>query len=325
MYLRLKDLRMAIILGIICPALLFWFVEDKNKEPLPSVTVPVTEPEIVTTALPEVLYLPVLMDDGIIEQMELDTYLTSVVLCEMPADFESEALKAQAVVARTYALRRLEGNGKHTGAAICTDASCCQGYRSQEEYLSNGGRQELLDKVIAAVRETTNEVLVYDGELIEATYFSCSGGTTEDAQAVWGSFIPYLQSTESPGEERATHYTDTVVFKTEEFQRLLGSELSSEPENWIEGITYTEGGGVDTIQICGVLYKGTTLRQKLGLRSTSFVITVLGNTVTITTKGFGHRVGMSQYGADAMALQGSTYPEILSHYYQGAELVDYSG
>lgn len=261
------------------------------------------------------------MPEGTICRLPLEEYITSVVLREMPADFEPEALKAQAVVARTYTLRRSAAGGKHPGGDICTDPSCCQGYWEEAAYIESGGTEESLQKVKSAVNATAGQVLTYQGKLIEATYFSCSGGMTEDAAAVWGSDLPYLQAVKSPGEEKATHYTDTVSFTGKEFQDKLGIKLSGSPERWIGKVTYTDGGGVATMQIGGEEYTGTQLRQKLGLRSTAFVMTAVGNTVTVTTKGFGHRVGMSQYGADAMAVSGSTYAQILAHYYQGTELV----
>lgn len=264
------------------------------------------------------------MVDGNIKIIPLEDYLVSVVLREMPADFEIEALKAQAVVARTYTLRRLKMGGKHDAAVVCTDSSCCQGYYDREEYISNGGKEDQLIKVVAAVTSTASEVLVYNDDLIDATYFSCSGGRTEDALSVWGADIPYLQSTESPGEEDATHYIDTVSISTADFANKLDLDTEIPPYKWIKSIKYTNGGGVDEIQICEKTYKGTEVRQKLGLRSTAFIISVVGDAVTITTKGFGHRVGMSQYGADAMAIQGKTYRDILAHYYRGVELIAYA-
>jgi stage II sporulation protein D len=147
---------------------------------------------------------------------------------------------------------------------------------------------------------------------------------TEDASSVWGSDIPYLQATESPGEEKATHFTDTVQYTTKEFADRLGRALEETPATWVEEITYTPGGGIANMRICDINYPGTELRKLLGLRSTSFLLSIVGDTVTITTKGYGHRVGMSQYGADAMAVQGSTYEQILKHYYQGVELSQYN-
>jgi len=249
--------------------------------------------------------------------MKLEDYIVCVLLAEMPSEFEQEALKAQAVAARTYTLKRQQAGNKHENAAVCTDASCCQAYCPEEDFLVSGESTEALNKMKNAVLSTAGQVLTYDGALIEATYFSCSGGRTEAAVAVWGSEVAYLQAVDSPGEENASHYMDTVSFTLQEFADKMGVELSG---SWLGKITYTDGGSVETITIGSKQFKGTEMRQKLGLRSTAFVITPVGDKVTITTKGFGHRVGMSQYGAEAMAVQGKTYAEILAHYYPGTVL-----
>lgn len=261
------------------------------------------------------------LDGESVTTMPLEGYLVGVVLGEMPADFELEALKAQAVVARTYTCRRLL-TPKHENGQVCTDPACCQAYVSSEAYLQGGGTQTGLDRVCQAVEETAGQVLHYQGELIEATYFSCSGGRTEDAAAVWGTDVPYLQSVLSPGEEQATHYTGTVTFSSREFLEKLGLSLKKPVESWLGKVTYTAGGGVATMEIGGREFTGTELRKKLGLRSTAFVMTALQDSITVTTKGFGHRVGMSQYGAEAMAVQGSDYRQILAHYYLGTELAN---
>ena len=158
------------------------------------------------------------------------------------------------------------------------------------------------------------------GNLIDATYFSCSGGRTEDAVAVWGTDIPYLQTVESPGEEEAAVYTDLVEFTPEEFMARLGVSLPGVPSSWFGSVQYTQGGGVKTILICGQEYEGTDLRMQLGLRSTAFTIEVRDSRIYISTRGFGHRVGMSQYGADAMGRAGAHYQEIIAHYYQGVHV-----
>lgn len=257
---------------------------------------------------------------GNLQQMTLEEYLVGVVLAEMPADFEPEALKAQAVVARTYTRKRMEGS-KHSGASVCMDPGCCQGFRSGEEYLSQGGRMEAVEKIRSAVEDTDGLVLRYDGKLIDATYFSCSGGTTEDAVAVWGQDVPYLQSVESPGEEEAPRFTDSVTFSPAKLAVKLGLSADGDPKSWSGAVTYTDGGGVEAMVIRGRTFTGTQLRQKLGLRSTAFSVQASADAITITTRGFGHRVGMSQYGAQAMAQSGSSCAEILAHYYTGAELV----
>ena len=186
-----------------------------------------------------------------------------------------------------------------------------------------GGENEIVDKFSKAVSATTGEVLVYQGELIEATYFSCSGGKTEDAVAVWGTEVPYLQSVDSPGEENAARFSDYIQMSAAEFASRLKISINGAPSGWLGKVTYTAGGGVDTMMIAGEVFSGVELREELGLNSTMFSILAAGDTMHIYTKGFGHRVGMSQYGADAMAVSGSNYVEILEHYYPGTTLTRY--
>ena len=309
-----KEVRMAVIMGFLVPGLLLWFgtaLLDISKEEHPP------EP---TQSKPLVsgVEVPVRTGDTV-ETRLLEEYLVGVVLAEMPASFEVEALKAQAVVARTYTMRTTQTGGKHGDGSICTDPACCQAYIAPDSYLDRGGTEAAVEKIRNAVEDTRGQVLVYEGELIEATYFSCSGGSTEDAVAVWGSDYPYLQAVDSPGEEHAAHYTDTVTFSPEQFLDALGEVLTGSPGSWFGEVSYTDGGGVDTMVIGDKTYKGTELRRLLSLRSTAFSV-MAGEEITITTRGFGHRVGMSQYGADAMALNGSTYPQILAHYYPGTAL-----
>lgn len=283
----------------------------------------VIQTTVQTTTEVESASISVQLSATEVVEMSIEDYVLGVVLAEMPHWFETEALKAQAVVARTYTLRRSDGNGKHTVADVCSDPSCCQGYCDENAYLASGATIENLNKIKQAVHDTRNMVLIYDGELIEATYFSCSGGVTEDAAAVWGADVPYLQSTDSPGEEDAACYSDSKHFSSLEFQQILGRSIPGNVNGWFGDITYTEGNGVATIEIGGQVYHGTDLRRILGLRSTAFTVSTLGNTILFTTKGYGHRVGMSQYGADAMAAAGNTYEQILLHYYAGTELVSY--
>ena len=310
---------MAFVMGVLLPGVIF-SVSEKiisrgEREQQIESTVAATEPVQVSE-------VTVLLADGQV-QMDMQTYLTGVLLAEMPVDFSEEALKAQAVVSRTYALRRNSLGNKHPQGAVCTESSCCQAYRAIDDFLSKGGTEEMLKKVSQAVGLTDNQVLTYNGALIEATYFSCSGGRTEDAVAVWGTEIPYLQAVDSPGEEGATHFVDTVEFTTAEFVSLLGISPKESAVDWLGAVTYTDGGGVDRMMIGGKLFSGTEIRQKLGLRSTAFSVHVTADKVYISTRGFGHRVGMSQYGAEAMAVQGSDYQEILYHYYPGTQLTVY--
>lgn len=313
--MKMKQLKIALVVFLLSAlGPVFMFAGERGEEVSPTTEAP----NVGVNATERTILV---MDGEKVVEMVLDDYLVSVVLREMPAKFSEEALKAQAVVARTYALRREEKGKKHKPAAVCVNSGCCQGYITVADYLENGGKAENLQKIKAAVQATRDIVLTYDGALIDATYFSCSGGTTEDAVAVWGADVPYLRSTESPGEEIATHYTDTVQYSVKEFCRKLGL---GKADVQIDDITYTDGGGVEKIRICGKEFKGTELRKRLKLRSTAFIMTVLGDTVTITTKGYGHRVGMSQYGAQAMALEGKDFRQILTHYYAGVTLSEIS-
>lgn len=262
--------------------------------------------------------LPVLRE-GETVSMELEEYLTGVLLGEMPMSFEPEALKAQAVACRTYALRSY-GHRRHDSAALCTDSGCCMAWRDPEQ-----AAPEDRAKAEAAVRATAGLVICYGDELIDATFFSCSGGRTEAAAAVWGSDLPYLQAVDSPGEEDAAHYSDELRIPLEEFrQKLLAAkpeaQLEGDPGGWVGSSRETPGGGVDSLELGGAVFRGTELRKLFGLRSTAFRLELTGQEAVFYTRGYGHRVGMSQYGAQAMALAGSDFREILCWYYQGVEL-----
>ena len=310
-----KDLLVAVWIGMILPGIaLNAFVWKERHGQLQPVQVQRSQ-----SVSGNVRFVPVRDPDGTCISMELDSYLTGVLLAEMPASFHEEALQAQAVAARTYAMKTCQDGKKH-GGAICTSSECCQGYMSTEAYLLRGWNQKYILRVQNAVEQTRGQVLTYEGRLIRATYFSCSGGATESAVAVWGRDYPYLQSVKSPGEEETVYYTDTKAFSTESFQEALGISLTGNPETWFGTITYTDGGGIDHMMIGGTEYRGTTLRALLGLRSTVFYVVVSDDGILFETKGFGHRVGMSQYGADAMAQEGHDYRRILQHYYQGTEI-----
>ncbi len=267
--------------------------------------------------------IQVLFTDDRIQNMDLEEYVLGVVLGEMPASFEEEAQKAQAVVARTYALRCRERSRKHPLGALCTNPGCCQGYRSPGDFIEAGGTEEALNRVRQAVSTTRGLVLTYEGQLIEATYFSSAGGRTEDAQAVWGNSVPYLQAVDSPEEGYSDKYLHTVTIPAAEFLSALGLTLEGPCETWLGEVTRTDGEGVDTMMIGGRLFRGTELRTLLNLRSTAFLMTAVGDRIIVTTRGFGHRVGMSQYGAEAMAVSGASFREILSHYYLGTTLEAY--
>lgn len=303
---------LSILLAILLPYVLFAFFETE-AEPEDDQVTTLTEPaEQVTSS--QMLHV---MDGDSVLEMDLDAYVTGVVLGEMPADFEMEALKAQAVATRTYTLRNVLRSSKHSDADVCTDSSCCQAFVQPSDYL---GGEEHLSKVQSAVAETSGQVITYQGNLIEATYFSSSGGKTEDAVAVWGTSVPYLKSVDSPGEEGAQSFESQIHFSHSDFIKKLGLPESCCLSEENIALTYTDADSVKTMQIAGCTFSGVQARTMLSLPSTAFTITLTESTVIINTKGNGHRVGMSQYGAEAMAVAGKTYEEILTYYYSGTEL-----
>ena len=281
--------------------------DDRSNDDIPSFSL------IEQTDMQDKLLIE---DHGTVIEMDLEEYILGVVLGEMPTDFEIEALKAQAVATRTYTLRSAERGSKHLYVHLCTDASCCQAYSDSGNY-----PESVVEKFRLAVAETSGQVLIYEDELIEATYFSCSGGLTEDAVAVWGADVPYLKSVDSPGEENADYYETEYQYSTQEFlnKLKLPENLQLTDKSFV--ITYTQGDGVARMYIANTCFTGIQLRSLLDLPSTAFTVHVEDDVIHISAKGYGHRVGMSQYGADAMAVSGKGYEEILLHYYPGTTLI----
>ncbi len=261
--------------------------------------------------------------DGEDRQLRLDDYLTGVLLAELPGTFSPEAVRAQAVASRTYALRARE-HPKHGEAAICTDSACCQAWVDPDTVPA--AERAWAGEAVAA---TDGLVLRSEGTLIEATFFSCSGGRTEAAAAVWGKDLPYLQAVDSPGEEEATHFLDeTRVPLTEFCSRLREADpevvFSAGPGGWTGEVRSTPGGGVAEIELGGRPFTGKQLRRLFGLRSTAFTLELTATEAVFTTRGYGHRVGLSQWGAEAMARKGKTFREILTYYYRGVSVEPYS-
>ena len=297
--------------------------------------------ENVTAAPPDVEFTPsvnqdelitirVQTDEGVVA-MSLREYLPYVVAAEMPIYFEEEALKAQAVTARTYTLYRCGRGGAHPEADVCTNPSHCSAMLSKEQLLEKWGEdyEKNFALVVNAVDETDNMVVKYEGELIDAVFHSTSSGKTESSVDVWGAEREYLVSVESPGEEEAPRYSGTVEFSPNEIKTLLNSQIdgldfSGEAKTWFSAPVRSEAGSVLNITVCGVSVKGSVIRTALGLNSSNFTVTYDGEKFTFTTLGYGHGVGMSQYGANAMASNGSSYTEILCHYYCGAAVEKYN-
>lgn len=305
-------LAVAIFLGLVIPGIVLRLFAPPEQTDQPETS---AETSQVQRDVPGIWVLA----EGTTQWMVLEEYLTGVILAEMPTTYDHDALCAQAVAARTYALKRQEGV-KHPRGAVCTDPACCQAYVAISDYLDGLGYAADVTAASDAAKETASMVLTYEGKLIDATYFHSSGGQTENALAVWGVDIPYLQVVESPGEEELEDYSNETFYTIADLERLLERSLFGEPKNWLGWTTYTPGGGVETIMLAGIQYTGTQLRSLLKLNSTAFTIQPVSDGLWFTAMGKGHRVGMSQTGAQAMALKGSTWQEILAHYYPGTRI-----
>lgn len=269
-----------------------------------------------------------------VSEHDFEDYMVGVLAGEMPASYESEALKAQAVAGRSYILDRMENyrkNGapaEHKGADICTDSAHCKAWLSTDTACEKWGAdwaKNYLPKLQSAVQETRGEYMVYEGQTVKAFFYSTSSGKTETAHDVWGgNNYPYLQSVESVGDTTAPDFESSVTVSKEDFVQKLqtknSSVIAAEPLSAMLGeITRTEGGSVASVTLGGQTFKGTEIRTLFGLRSANFTAEATENSVIFHVKGYGHGVGMSQYGANYMAKQGKTYKEILQHYYTGIE------
>ncbi|MBR3162799.1 MAG: stage II sporulation protein D [Clostridia bacterium] len=267
-----------------------------------------------------------------IEEIPLDTYLYNVVSAEMPADYELEALKAQAVVARTYTIYQISNsNGKHEGADICDDSTCCQAWISKEDRLAKWDepvREDNWNKIVQAVDSTAGKIITYDGKPIDAFFHSNSGGKTELPVNVWGgSDFPYLQSVETSGEDGYTQYSSVVTISKEELLNKLKQkhqevQIDFSAQDSIKILEYTDGGRVRTIKFGNIQISGVEARTLLGLKSANFEVKIEEDNVTFSVKGYGHGVGLSQTGSDSMAQNGSNYEEIIKHFYTNVEIQD---
>ena len=271
---------------------------------------------------------------GAIEEMPMDDYLVGVLRAEMPASFELEALKAQAIAARTYTIHKMKDGpiANHPDADACDDINCCKAYKTADDAAADWGGMALYyeEKLARAVAETDGQVVLYGGEPILAVFFSSANGHTQSAGAVWQSDLPYLQSVSSPeDEELVPNYYSVETFSAEAFRALFlqarpDAELSGSPERWITDVERSGAGFVTTLSVGGVTVRGNELRTILGLRSPSFTVEADEASLTFRVTGYGHGVGMSQYGANALALQGRTAAEILEHYFTGTRVDGYT-
>lgn len=288
----------------------------------------------------------VMMEDGSVREIPLESYVAGVVASEMPSSFDFEALKAQAVAARTYVTAKdrdlaASGAGRHVGACVCT-TSCCQVYRDVDGLRSAKSAAWLAEdynKVKQAVAETAGELLYYDGELVsQPLFFSASGGSTENSEDVFASAVPYLRSVTSSLEAVEKYDGRKTSFSLDELEEKLTAYIKAHPKPAapadysaaalpvklsgaeISVESRTAGGGAAVIRFGDIKLTGRQVRELLSLPSADITVQKTADTVTFITNGNGHRVGLSQYGADAMGKAGSTYKQILAHYYSGTEV-----
>ena len=268
--------------------------------------------------------------DGKNETTDMHSYLVSVLSAEMPVSFEPEALKAQAVAARTFTVYKMKGGvaAAHPDSDVCTDTGCCQAYCDAAAMMAKWGTgfEENLGKIEDAVKATDGVCAVYSGEPILAAFHSSSCGKTEACGNVWGSDVPYLVSVESPeNDESVPNYTSRVSVSFDEFKAAVKEGyptalLEGEPSGWVTSGKRDESGRLEYAVIGGVKITGTALRKIFSLRSTAIDIGYDEFGFNFTTTGYGHGVGMSQYGANALAKKGFGYEEIIAWYYPGTEL-----
>lgn len=252
--------------------------------------------------------------NGEILNIELEEYIIGVVAGEMPASFNMEALKVQAIIARTYALKSMENN------KLLTDTTSTQVYIDKQQMYQKWGSDfnKYFFKIKEAVNSTEGMIITYDNELIDAVYFANSNGYTEDAKEVWGYNIPYLKSVESPYDINTTRYKKVVTKSYDEVSNILGFNVDENVE--IYNILKNNSNRVTSITINDKTYTGIEFRNLFSLNSADFEIEITNVGLTITTYGYGHGVGVSQYGANGMANQGYNFEDIINYYYKNVTL-----
>lgn len=282
-------------------------------------------PGIEATPEKEKINVYIHTQDKVVE-MDVMQYLKEVVSAEMPASFHNEALKAQAVAARTYMLTRKNAGPTdiHKGADICTDSTHCKAWMSETDRKKSWGNdaENNWQKISDAVEATDEMVITYQGNLISAVFHSTSSGTTENAKDVWGGDVPYLVSVNSIGDTQSPKYNSKAEFNIDEFKKICEENIQG--INWENGlfkdIQKSNAGGITSLNIGGITVKGVDLRKIFSLQSTNIDIKEENGKIIMVVKGYGHGVGMSQYGANYLANEGKNYIEILKTYYTGVEV-----
>ncbi len=274
---------------------------------------------------------------NIINELPIDEYLCGVVSAEMPVNFDIEALKAQAIVARTYTIYKIiQNSGKHENADICDKSTCCQAWISKEERLKkwkentdiniSKNPEENWNKIVTAVEETKGKIITFNGQPINAFFHSNSGGKTETPLNVWGgSGYPYLQTVSTSGEDSYNQYSSEVVITKNDLIKKIKDQHSDFiidffDTNCMEILEYTDGNRVKTAKIGNLRLSGIEIRKIFSLKSANFVFELSKENITFKVKGYGHGVGMSQTGADSLAKQGNKAEQIINHFYIGVKI-----
>ncbi|UZJ79211.1 stage II sporulation protein D [Fictibacillus sp. KU28468] len=329
MFMKMKPITFFIsvfvVVTVLLPALLVLPYSSKSSFLLE------TKPkEIKRAAIPSLastLAVPVYRTaEKKVEKVALEEYVKGVVASEMPADFKLEALKAQALTARTYIARLLDSaqGGNLPGGAAVTDSILHQVYKNDDELKKLWGDEypEKMKKITKAVAETKGKILTYDGKPIFASFFSTSNGYTENSEEYWGTKYPYLKSVKSPWDQNTPKFVQKQEISLLDVERRLGVVIQKDGE--VGTVTKkTAGNRIARMTIDGKSFKGKEIREKLGLRSADFTLTKKKQEVIAVTKGFGHGVGMSQYGANGMAKAGKNYKQIVKYYYKGVAISEY--
>lgn len=345
-----KTILSAYAVLIIAAALPWLFLDEvpegEGEAPEPAgliqpVVLPEKEAEAESTARPEAVATPRptpepardyepeeinVLCGGEIITMDMQDYIVGVTAAEMPVHFDMEALKAQTVAARTYAMYCTDIH-KHSDAQVCADPNCCQAWSSDETLRTSWGGQyeENMEKLRSAADATAGLVLTYEGEAVFAAFHSSSAGATEDSGEVWNG-LPYLLSVSSPetGSDVPEYVTEVrcaaIDFRDTVLSRHPEADFSGDESGWIEAVERDDSGRVKEVRLGGVSVRGTEIRSLFSLRSAAFALEYTDGLFVFTVTGFGHGVGLSQYGANVMAQNGADYTEILAHYYPGTQL-----
>lgn len=273
------------------------------------------------------------VDKNKIEKIDIEKYLYGVLSSEMPSTFDEEALKAQAIAARTYVIYKMENNitSGHKNSAVCTNSAHCQAYTSYEDLKKIKGEDWIKSdyvKVKKAVDDTKGQIVTYEKKAILPLYFSTSSGKTENSEDVFSTQYPYLVSVDSPYEQNSPKYSTTYSIKKSKFIKCIKNiypqiNISLDKlDKEVNIVDRTDGGCVKIIEVGNIKISGTDMRKILNLNSANFTINYDNDKMNFTVKGYGHGVGMSQWGAEGMAKKGYKYYDILFHYFKGTDIKD---